>query len=142
MEYLTVSYRGLPGSVVTSLKALILPAVVLGAMSLQPARAGAPIKDMVATNLSMADSINNRFTVINPPGKSLTGGYAVAPMPNQDAYAPRIAEPQGPEVSPSILGGKSNSYRGEGFVSGSTPQVTQQPRRMPMPGISLKMPLY
>jgi hypothetical protein len=142
MEQLMVSYRGLLRSSARSLKFAIFPALVLGAMSAQSAWAGAPIKDMVATNPSMADSIYSRFSVSNLPRKPVTGGYALAPMPNQDTYAPRIVEQQGPEVSPSILGGKSNSYRGEGFVSGSTPQVTQQPRRMPLPGISVKMPLY
>jgi hypothetical protein len=142
MAYLTVSYRSLPRSILISLKAAIATATILGSMSLQPTLAGAPIQDMVATYPSMADSIYSRFSVSTPHSKPVAGGYALAPMPNQDAFAPRVAESKGPEVAPSLLGGKSNSYRGEGFVSGSTPQVTQQPKRMPMPGISLKVPLY
>lgn len=118
-------------------------AMLLGAMSQHPAQAGAPIHDMVATYPSMADSINSRFSVGASQSKPVPGGFALAPMPNQDAFAPRAVETQGAEVSPSLVGGRAPaSYRGEGFMKGSTPQVTQQPKRMPMPGISLKVPLY
>ncbi len=143
MEYLTVSYRNACRSVVRSARYAILTSFVLAATSLQPTQAGTPIQDMVATYPSMADSIYNRFNVNIPHNKrASTGGYDIAPMPNQNSSAPRVVESTSPEVSPSMLGGKSNSYRGEGFVSGSSPQGIQQPKRMPMPGISLKVPLY
>lgn len=114
----------------------------LAIASTQPAQAGTPIKDMVATYPSMIDSLYSRFSVSTPQTKMPITGYVAAPMPNQDAAAPRMAESQGPEVSPSMLGGNSTSFRGDGFISGSTPQVAQQPKKMPLPGISLKVPLY
>lgn len=120
----------------------MLTAGFMGVTALQPTQAGAPIQDMIATYPSMADSIYSRFGAsATPSAKPVTEGYALAPMPNQDVFIPRIVGSTGPVVAPSMLGGKSNTYRGEGFMSGSTPQATQQPRRMPMPGISLKVPL-
>ena len=116
--------------------------MLLAIASTQPAHAGAPIKDMVATYPSMVDSLYSRFSVSTPQTKMPINGYAAAPMPNQDASAPRIVESQGPEVAPSMLGSKTTSFRGDGFISGSTPQVAQQPKKMPLPGISLKVPLY
>ena len=97
---------------------------------------------MVATNPSMVDSLYSRFSVSTPTAKLPATGYAAAPMPNQDASAPRIAEAQGPEVAPAMIGGKTTSFRGDGFMPGSTPQTAQQPKKMPLPGISLKVPLY
>lgn len=143
MAYLTVSYRSLPRPVARFVKAAFLTAIVVGVVSLQPARAGTPIHDMVATYPSMADSIYSRFSVTTAHDKPVTDGFALAPMPNQGASAPRIVESQGAEVSPSVVGGRpASTFRGDGFMTGSTPQATQQPKRMPMPGISLKVPLY
>jgi hypothetical protein len=120
----------------------MLAAAVLSLAAPTGAHAGTPIKDMVATYPSMVDSLYSRMAVSTPRAKLPTSGYDVAPMPNQDVFAPKIAGTQGPEVAPSLLGGKSNGYRGDGFVPGSTPQVQQQPKKMPLPGISLKVPLY
>lgn len=142
MEYLTVSYRRAHWPVAGLTRFAVLTAVGLAAMSVQTSQAGTPIQDMVATYPSMADSIYSRFSVNIPQNKPLASGFDVAPTPNQNSFAPRAVESLGPEVSPSVLGGKLNTYRGEGFVSGSTPQGMQQPKRMPMPGISLKVPLY
>jgi hypothetical protein len=120
----------------------ILTAMFLTFASPITAQAGAPIKDMVATYPSMVDSLYGRFNATSPQTKLPTSGYEAAPMPNQDASAPRIAQSQGPEVAPSLLGAKSTGFRGDGFVPGSTPQVQQAPKKMSLPGISLKVPLY
>jgi hypothetical protein len=90
----------------------------------------------------MTESLSSRFTVNGTNARQDNTGFAAAPMPNQDASAPRIANSKGAEVSPAMLGAKTNVYRGDGFMPGSSPLVAQQPKRMPMPGISLKVPLY
>ncbi len=66
--------------------------------------------------------------------------FEPAPIPNQDILAPRIAAASGAVVGPGLFQQKA-AFRGDGYVQGSTPQLTQEPRRMPLPGISLKVPL-
>ena len=141
MAYLTVSSRSLPSTIIRRTKAAAIP-LLLAIAATHPVHAGTPIKDMVATYPSMVDSLYSRFSVGTANTKLPINGYAAAPMPNQDASAPRVAESQGPEVSPAFIGGKTTGTRGDGFVPGSTPQVVQQPKKMPLPGISLKVPLY
>lgn len=67
--------------------------------------------------------------------------YDVAPIPNMDIATPRgVVVAKGASVRPGVFS-TSSTYRGEGFIPGSTPQGPQQAKRMPMPGISLKVPL-
>ena len=68
-------------------------------------------------------------------------GFVAAPVPDPDAYAPRLLGATGPEVAPSMFKGHRN-YRGDGFIPDSSPQISQQSRRVSLPGISVKVPLY
>jgi len=68
------------------------------------------------------------------------GNFEPAPTPNQDILSPRGIVSTGVEVGPSMFSPKS-FYRGDGYTQGSSQQVLQEPRRMPLPGISLKVPL-
>ena len=67
--------------------------------------------------------------------------FEPAPRPNEDFVAPRgpVAAP-GPVIGAGLIR-QTQGYRGDGFVQGSAPSQSQQPRRMPLPGITLKVPL-
>lgn len=69
-------------------------------------------------------------------------GYTLAPTPDTSLSAPQPlnANSKAPEWSPSLFRPK-RTYRGEGFIDGSTAQDLQQRRLAPAPGINLKVPL-
>ena len=69
-------------------------------------------------------------------------GYTLAPTPNTSLSAPQPlnANSKAPEWSPSLFRPK-RTYRGEGFIDGSTAQDQQQRRLAPAPGINLNVPL-
>jgi hypothetical protein len=73
------------------------------------------------------------------PGTSV---YAPAPMPDLDQGAPSLRElgPPRPELSPNLVVGQK-SYRGDGFMPGSTVQGTEERNSHPAPGFALKVPL-
>ena len=79
----------------------------------------------------------DRTTVVPPSG---IGRFEPAPTPNQNVLAPRGELATGPVLEPSMFLQKA-TYRGDGYTLGSSQQVTQEPRRMPLPGINLKVPL-
>jgi hypothetical protein len=67
--------------------------------------------------------------------------FEPAPLPNQDLVAPHGREaPPGPAIGAGLFRQKSG-YRGDGYVQGSTPSQTEQPKRLPLPGIMLTVPL-
>lgn len=68
------------------------------------------------------------------------GRFEPAPTPNQNVTAPRPPAVTGTVVSPTMFR-PASTYRGDGYTHGSSQQVTQEPRRMPLPGISLTVPL-
>jgi hypothetical protein len=51
-----------------------------------------------------------------------------------------VTQTRGAAIEPTLYVGRGG-YRGDGFTPGSSPQATQQPRHIPLPGINLKMPL-
>lgn len=69
-------------------------------------------------------------------------GYTLAPTPDTSVSSPQPpdANSKTPEWSPSLFRPK-RTYRGEGFIHGSTAQDQQQRRLAPAPGINLKVPL-
>lgn len=67
-------------------------------------------------------------------------GYEAAPTPNIDIQPPRPETSRGAVIVPSF-GTLRAAPRGDGYTPGSAPQPTQQPRRMSLPGVSLKLPL-
>jgi hypothetical protein len=68
-----------------------------------------------------------------------SGQFQPAPTPNQSVMAPHDTLASGPVLRPSLFR-QSNTYHGEGYTPGSQ-QVTQEPRRLPVPGFNLKVPL-
>ncbi len=71
-----------------------------------------------------------------------SSGYTPAPVPDADDLAPvvRSTEPAQAEWSPNLFTGAS-TYRGEGYVPGSTVQGSQRRNIAPAPGVSLNVPL-
>ena len=69
-------------------------------------------------------------------------GYTPAPVPDSDQAAPLVQapEPGQPQWSPSLFR-TARTYRGEGFVPGSSVQASQQRNVHPAPGVSLNVPL-
>jgi hypothetical protein len=70
-----------------------------------------------------------------------TALFEPAPLPNQDLLPPAssVAE-QHAELGPGLLRRKMG-YQGDGYVPGSGATQTDEPRHMPLPGITLKVPL-
>lgn len=68
------------------------------------------------------------------------GGYTPAPMPDSDEAAPAAPASNEPQWSPSLFR-PGHTYRGEGFVPGSSVQASQNRNIRPAPGISLNVPL-
>ncbi len=106
-----------------------------------PSWALPPIKDLTAAYPPMSDPLSARFTTPTSSDKQPTNGFVAAPTPNQEASAPPVVVKKGAEISPSIFSNKQG-YRGDGYMAGSSPQIAQQPKRMSLPGINLKVPLY
>ena len=68
--------------------------------------------------------------------------YTPAPVPNRNAAAPtgpRVRKPNA-EFSPSLFN-RSDQYRGDGYINGSTAQSEQEKRVRPGAGFNLRMPL-
>ena len=87
-------------------------------------------------SMAMAEQAPSR----SPGGGGLTG-FAAAPMPDQDAAAPRASVDGGPAVGPTLF--RSNAgFRGDGFTPDSSPQISQQSKHISLPGIAVKLPLY
>ncbi len=68
--------------------------------------------------------------------------YTPAPVPDRDAAAPTgpRSRRRDAELSPSLIN-RSDQYRGDGYVNGSTAQTEQEKRVKPGAGFSLRMPL-
>lgn len=68
--------------------------------------------------------------------------YTPAPVPDRDAAVPtgpRIRR-RDAELSPNLIN-RSDQYRGDGYVNGSTAQTEQEKRVKPGAGFNLRMPL-
>ena len=68
------------------------------------------------------------------------GRLEPAPTPNKDLFAPRGAAPSGPVLSPSMFR-QAETFRGDGYTPGSAQSASQETKHMPLPGLSLKVPL-
>lgn len=68
--------------------------------------------------------------------------FTPAPVPNRDAAAPTGPKVRRPdtELSPSLFN-RSDQYRGDGYINGSTAQSEQEKRVRPGAGFNLRMPL-
>ncbi len=67
--------------------------------------------------------------------------FEPAPLPNQDLVVPHGHEPPpGPALGAGLFR-QTSVYRGDGYVQGSTPTQSEQPKRLPLPGLLLKVPL-
>ena len=76
-----------------------------------------------------------------PPAVTVQSALQPAPLPNRDVGAPIFRQDeQSASLSPMLFGTKE-TYRGDGFIKGSTAQGEQEHRVRPAAGFSLKMPL-
>lgn len=103
-----------------------------------PALAVPPPTDLSVTYPALARSLTESPVV---PGKTTTSSFVAAPTPNPDALTPRGVPIVGPEVGPSLFRSKA-THRGDGFTPDSSPAINQQSKRVSLPGISVKVPLY
>ncbi len=71
-----------------------------------------------------------------------SGGFAPAPVPDIDLlpHVPHNAGPAQAELSADLFTAQK-TYRGEGYLPGSTVQGSQTRHVNPAPGFSLKVPL-
>lgn len=120
---------------------LLACGVALAALAPMTASAAPPAKDLSVTYPPISRALIEGKLASIETDRAPIGRFVAAPMPNQDASAPRILGDAGPNVGPSMFQGKKN-YRGDGFTPDSSPQINQQSRRVSLPGISLKVPLY
>lgn len=101
--------------------------------------AASPSKDLSAIYPPITLNEGNFLTASAMP--SAQNRFAAAPMPNKEVFAPRVVATPGAVVGPGLFRA-SGGYRGDGFTPDSSQQTAQQAKRMPVPGISLKVPLY
>jgi hypothetical protein len=66
--------------------------------------------------------------------------FQPAPMPDQDAAAPVTISKAQAELSPKMFSNKTQ-FRGDGFTSNSTSQVSEERKMKPAGGFALTMPL-
>ncbi len=118
-------------------------AVVIAAWSLPLWAASPPPpngKTVTFSQLALAQTSHPLALSATKPAPVVPERFVPAPTPNLDIDAPLNIATPGTVVAPTLLGQKA-TYRGEGFVQGSSPQVVQQSRHMSLPGISLRVPL-
>jgi hypothetical protein len=116
--------------------------IFVASMAAAPALAASPLsapilaEATVAPDAVSADPQPARVASADP------GAYTAAPVPDSDQAAPLVAAPKPGEAqwAPNLFTGQS-TYRGEGFVPGSSVQASQQRNRAPAPGVSLNVPL-
>lgn len=130
----------LPGFGLTVSARRGLPIVMLIGMAMAgSAQARSPAESLAVVYPPIAGRPAEFVAAANQP--VARNGYVAAPMPDQNAVAPRSADAPGPAFAPGIFQSKGG-YRGDGFTPGSSPQIAQQPKHLPLPGISMKVPLY
>ncbi len=91
--------------------------------------------------VQMERSLESGTPAAAPPAASGPAQFEPAPLPNQDLIIPRGNEaPSGPVIGAGLFR-QTQGYRGDGYVKGSTATQSEQPKRLPLPGILLKVPL-
>ncbi|MBN9563161.1 MAG: hypothetical protein J0H14_20925 [Alphaproteobacteria bacterium] len=68
------------------------------------------------------------------------GGFTAAPIPNPDLTAPPVPENRQPHVAPTLFQLK-NTYSGDGYVYGSSPQGMDDRKAATIPGVTLSVPI-
>lgn len=92
-------------------------------------------------SLQVVPSPKYPFTARAPAPPRPSGPvYEPAPLPNPDITAPRRAESQGTEISPSLFN-RRDQFRGDSFLKGDSVQSDQDRRMRPSAGFKLRMPL-
>ena len=104
-----------------------------------PALAVPPATDLSVTYPALSRTLTD--SPVAPAQPSVIGRFVAAPIPNPDALSPRAIIAAGPEVGPSLFRSKA-THRGDGFTPDSSPAIGQQSKRVSLPGISVKVPLY
>ena len=66
--------------------------------------------------------------------------YEPAPLPNPDIAAPRRAESEGTQISPSLFH-RRDGYRGDALSNSESVESDENRRLLPSAGFTLKMPL-
>jgi hypothetical protein len=61
-------------------------------------------------------------------------------MPNPDLTAPPVPENRRPHIAPTLFQLK-NTYSGDGYVYGSSPQGMDDRKAATIPGVTLSVPI-
>jgi hypothetical protein len=72
--------------------------------------------------------------------RSARTGFTTAPMPNPDLTAPPVPENRRPHIAPTLFQLK-NTYSGDGYVYGSSPQGMDDRKAATIPGVTLSVPI-
>ncbi|HEX3350202.1 MAG TPA: hypothetical protein VHS58_19095 [Acetobacteraceae bacterium] len=109
----------------------------LGIAAIAMCTAASPPTTFVIARTAGADAVS-RFESSTTQAPS--HGFTAAPVPNTDLNAPGPTNQAQPSLAPSLFTNK-DTYRGEGFVSGSTAQTAQFQRAHPGVGGTLSVPI-
>lgn len=115
---------------------------VVSASGFAPAQAASPPRPSLNAPIYIPVTLGTSFTTHADAPAGSASRFAAAPVPNLDEAAPvlRTLGPARPEVAPSLFR-RTNTYRGEGFTTGSSAESEQTRRIAPTPGVNLSMPL-
>ncbi len=116
---------------------MIMRMAVLGSAAML-GMAAAPVSRGFNTTVIMPPVVTVRPQAL--PKTATPPGFAPAPLPDQDAFAPVQRQSMDTSVSPSLFTRK-NQYRGEGLPADSSAQTDQDHRAMPGAGLNLLMPI-
>jgi hypothetical protein len=116
--------------------------ICVGLMVAAPALAASPLSTPLLAEATVAPAATDPESAPAQVASVPPGGYTAAPVPDADQAAPPVEAPKPGEAqwAPNLFTGQS-TYRGEGFVPGSSVQASQQRNRAPAPGVSLNVPL-
>ena len=102
------------------------------------AMAAAPVSRGFNTTVLTPPIVTVRPQVL--PKTTTPPGFAPAPLPDQDLFAPITRQSGDPSVSPGLFTRK-NQYHGEGLPAASSVQAEQDRHATPGAELNLSMPL-
>ena len=130
--------RCLVGIAIGSFRLTVVVAIIL-VMAQLPACAVSLSNELQPTYQPLTRGLGSNYSSTATAPQS-QGGYVAAPVPNPDAVVPRGPSDTAAAIGPGLFQNKSISS--DGFTPNSSQEISQQPKHIPLPGISLKVPLY
>ena len=111
--------------------------LALGIAALAFGTAASPVSTFVIARTPGADVVSRIET---PQPQQSQQAFVAAPVPNSDLNTPSNANANQPTLAPTLFTNHS-TYRGEGFVAGSTVQGSQFAKARPGVGGVLNVPI-